>query len=169
MKIPGLIDTPTIINEKGAKQSDTPYRFDLIPHLALFKEAEILGKGAKKYGDWNWIGIPINEQINHAIQHIYAYLAGDTSDDHLGNASCRVHFALELQERDKQNNQRKLDLGKELIISEKLEELIEDVIDTDAAVKALRENDGNMTLEELKIKLGINDKQAKKTRKKGRS
>ena len=33
---------------------------------------------------------------NHAIQHLYAYLAGDTSDDHLAHAILRAMFAFEV-------------------------------------------------------------------------
>lgn len=93
--IPGLDpNTPIVVNEFGGKQSETPYRFDLIDPLALFRLAQVLGYGANKYDAWNWLGVPAIDSINHAIQHLYAYLAGDQSDDHLGHAFTRVHFAL---------------------------------------------------------------------------
>jgi hypothetical protein len=87
-------DAPTIQNERGAKESQTQYRFDLIDARALFRLAHILDYGAKKYGDNNWRGLPLDTNINHALIHIYAHLAGDTQDDHLGHALCRLHFAL---------------------------------------------------------------------------
>ena len=34
--------------------------------------------------------------MNHAVQHLYAYLAGDTSDDHLAHAILRAMFAFEV-------------------------------------------------------------------------
>ena len=34
--------------------------------------------------------------MNHAIQHLYAYLAGDTSDNHLAHAILRSMFAFEV-------------------------------------------------------------------------
>lgn len=87
-------ETETLSN--GAKQSKALGRFDLFPAFALAKGAEILNIGAIKYGEENWRGIPIRDNVNHALAHLYAYLVGDTSEDHLGNAFCRTAFALEL-------------------------------------------------------------------------
>lgn len=92
-------DAPTVVNERGAKQAASPYRFDLIPPEALFALAEVLAQGAAKYGEWNWRGLTINDQLNHLLVHVYAYLAGDPSDDHLAHALCRAVFALSLQRR----------------------------------------------------------------------
>lgn len=92
-------DQPTVENAAGGRQAFTPYRFDLLPAQALFDVSEILAQGALKYGEWNWLKIPEREHINHALQHIFAYLGGDTQDDHLGHAACRVLFALELMRR----------------------------------------------------------------------
>lgn len=86
-------DIPSVYNEKGAGQSDLPYRFDLIDGPALFKMAEVLSEGAKKYGENNWRGIEMEDHLNHLIAHAYAYLAGDTSDDHLSHIMCRAMFA----------------------------------------------------------------------------
>jgi hypothetical protein len=83
----------TTVAENGGKQSDIPYRFDLIDGPAMFAMAEVLDAGAKKYGENNWRLIPINEHLNHMIAHAYAYLAGDTSDDHLSHILCRATFA----------------------------------------------------------------------------
>jgi hypothetical protein len=102
MKIPGVgPETPTVTNEKGGKQSDTPYGLNLIPPLAILAESKVLKTGAEKYGEGNWKKIEIKDHLNHALQHIYAYLAGDRSDNHLANLACRAHFALELEEEEK--------------------------------------------------------------------
>lgn len=99
MQIKGLSpDQPTTENSAGGKQSASPYRLDLIPPLAILRESEVLATGAKKYGENNWKKIEIKDHLNHILQHVYAYLAHDASDDHLANISCRAHFALELQE-----------------------------------------------------------------------
>lgn len=97
--IPGVgPDAPKTENEYGGRQSQSPYRFDLIDPAALFAMAEILAKGAQDYGEDNWRAISAVENVNHAIQHLYAYLAGDTQEgdpeQHLRRAFCRVHFAL---------------------------------------------------------------------------
>lgn len=86
-------DTETHVNEKGGRQSLIPVRFDLIDAKALFKMAEVLHEGAKKYGEDNWRLIPIEEHLNHMIMHAYAYLAGDRSDEHLSHIMCRATFA----------------------------------------------------------------------------
>lgn len=87
-------DAPVITNEKGAKQSDSPYRLDLVDPKALLAIGAVLKEGAAKYGEENWRGIDLNDHINHALVHIYAYLAGDTSDDHIEHAATRMIFAL---------------------------------------------------------------------------
>lgn len=87
-------DAPTIINDKGGKQSELTLRFDLLDTKAMFQLASILHQGAQKYGDNNWRNIPAQDHINHALVHIFAYLQHDTQDDHLGHAFCRLMFAL---------------------------------------------------------------------------
>jgi len=98
--IPGVgPDAPPYTNERGGKQSATPYRFDLIDARAMFRLAEITGYGASKYGADNWRKLDIEDNINHAIQHLYAWLAGDRQDDHLAHAFCRCMFATAQDER----------------------------------------------------------------------
>lgn len=87
-------DTPTRVSENGAKQSDIPYRFDLIDGNALAVIAKVLKTGAEKYGENVWRLMTIEEQLNHMIAHAYAYLSGDRSDDHLSHVACRALFAL---------------------------------------------------------------------------
>lgn len=86
-------DAPTVVNENGAKQSKVLYRFDLLDPQAMFKMTEVLKHGADKYGANNWHGISVEDHLNHMLIHTYAYLAGDTSDDHLSHIMCRSMFA----------------------------------------------------------------------------
>jgi hypothetical protein len=72
----------------------------------MFAAAEVAKYGAEKYGetlfDRNYKKIPPEEHVNHAIQHLFAYLAGDESDDHLSHAILRAMFAFEVDhERDR--------------------------------------------------------------------
>lgn len=90
-------NAPTITNDKGGKQSQLSYRFDLLDTKAMFQLASILHQGAIKYGDNNWRNIPAQDHINHALVHIFAYLHHDTQDDHLGHAFCRLMFALDTE------------------------------------------------------------------------
>jgi hypothetical protein len=94
--LPCPFNGPTVQNERGGKQSELQYRFDLIPVRAIFKVAHILHGGAVKYGEWNWTNISPSDHINHALTHLYGWLAGDKSEDHIGNATCRLLFAKHL-------------------------------------------------------------------------
>lgn len=86
-------DEPTVVNEKGGKQSRVMYRFDLLDPHAMFEMTKVLDEGAKKYGENNWHNIPVQDHLNHLIIHAYAYLAGDQSDEHLSHIMCRAMFA----------------------------------------------------------------------------
>lgn len=96
-------DAPVITNKNGGKQSDTPYGFHLLPISALFDAAKVAKYGADKYGETfserNYTKIDTIEHLNHAIQHIYAFLAGDKQDDHLGHAIVRLMFAFDVEKR----------------------------------------------------------------------
>jgi hypothetical protein len=85
------------VNERGGKQSATIYRFYLMDPAAMFNLAEVLGYGAAKYGIDNWRNITTQEHLNHLLQHVYAWLAGDKQDNHLGHALCRAMFALAME------------------------------------------------------------------------
>lgn len=70
--------------ESGAVRDEVKPRYDLIPLEGLRRLALIYDEGAKKYGDYNWHkGMPISDTINHAVEHLYRYLAGDITEDHL--------------------------------------------------------------------------------------
>lgn len=93
---------PTVVNEHGGKQSQVLYRFDLVDPIAIFEMTKVLKKGAEKYGEENWRQIPVRDHLNHLLIHVYAYLAGDTQDDHLSHALCRAMMAVAL---DKANGE----------------------------------------------------------------
>lgn len=90
-------DAPVVVNEKGGKQSDSPYAFHMIPTSAMFAAAEVCAYGANKYGETidnrNYTKIPTEEHINHAVAHLLAHLAGDRQDSHLSHAIVRCMFA----------------------------------------------------------------------------
>ena len=99
-------DVPTVTNENGGRQSATPYAFHFLPPHAVFAAAEVAKYGAERYGetllDRNYKKISAEEHVNHAIQHLFAYIAGDESDDHLSHAILRAMFAYEVDhERDR--------------------------------------------------------------------
>ena len=94
-------DAEIVTLPNGAKQSKVEERFDLLDGKAMFRLAYVIGYGATRYEPNNWRGIPLEDHLNHALMHLFAYLAGDTQDDHLGHALCRLHFAVAVEEQGK--------------------------------------------------------------------
>lgn len=98
-------DAPVTVNDQGGKQSCIHYGFHLLPASAMFDAAFVAQYGADKYGETfdnrNYTKISTVDHLNHAIQHIYGFLAGDTQDDHLGHAIVRLMFAYDVNERNK--------------------------------------------------------------------
>jgi len=96
-------DVPVVYNDKGAGQSHSPYRFDLLPPLACADIAEIMAHGAVKYGEGSYLNIDAKDHLNHAMQHIFAFQTGDTQEgeviEHAKHAACRMLFWLECLER----------------------------------------------------------------------
>jgi hypothetical protein len=63
-------------------------RYDLISPIGLEAVARTCAEGAAKYSDFNWEkGMPVGDLLNHALRHVYKYLAGDRSEDHLPHAA----------------------------------------------------------------------------------
>ena len=89
------MDEPTAVTHfpSGAVRSSdaSDVRFDLITPIGLRRLAETCAEGARKYGDHNWEnGIPASEMLNHAIRHLYLWLSGDHSEDHLAHAAWNI-------------------------------------------------------------------------------
>ncbi len=85
--------------DSGAKRQELEPRFDLISPNALRRLAMTTAEGAKKYGEHNWRnGIPSSNLLNHAINHIYEYIAGDRSEDHLAHGLWELMAAIENNE-----------------------------------------------------------------------
>lgn len=97
-------DAPTVKSAQGGKASKVRARMDLLPPAALYELAVLIKEGAEKYGEWDWLGVSIPEQLNHSMIHWVAYMAGDTQEGQLGHLlrhACRSLFALELALRER--------------------------------------------------------------------
>lgn len=90
----GYFSEEITTNDRGGSQSRTRAAFHLIPSIVLFKLGETLNMGEKKYGRNNWQKISVEDHLNHAIQHIYGFLGGDSTEDHLTHALARLCFSL---------------------------------------------------------------------------
>lgn len=70
-------------------------RYDLIPPKGVEAVAAACAEGAARYGDWNWeAGMPAADILNHALRHVYKFLDGDRSEDHLGHAAWNFMAAI---------------------------------------------------------------------------
>lgn len=72
-------------------QDDKP-RYDLLDRAFLKRWAELMARGAKKYGENNWrqaSGEPELQRFRaSALRHVFQWLDGDTTEDH----ACAVAF-----------------------------------------------------------------------------
>lgn len=66
-------------------QKDKP-RYDLIDRPFLRRWAELMARGAEKYGENNWRKAATEEELTRfqssATRHLFQWLEGDTSEDH---------------------------------------------------------------------------------------
>jgi hypothetical protein len=95
----------------GAVRSDTfeEFRYDLVSPIGLREIARACSEGARKYSDFNWEkGMPVNDLLNHAIAHVYQFLAGDRSEPHLGHAAWNLLAAIHSHELWPDLNEGKL-------------------------------------------------------------
>lgn len=82
-------------------------RYDLISPIGLRRLAETCHEGAVKYSDYNWEkGMPIADLVNHAVAHLYAYMSGDRSEDHLAHAAWNCLGACHSEEQWPQLNKQ---------------------------------------------------------------
>ena len=78
-----------------ARRSDRKPRFDLIPFEFLEAVAEVLTRGAARYGPYNWKRGRKDFFIdawNHAFVHLQKFKEGDKNEDHLAHLGCNVAF-----------------------------------------------------------------------------
>jgi len=74
-------------------------RYDLISPIGLERLAQTYAEGAVKFGAFNWEnGMPVTDLLNHAIAHVYKFLRGDRSEDHLAHAAWNLLGAIHSME-----------------------------------------------------------------------
>lgn len=96
----------------GVKNDQDKIRVDLLSSIALFKIAQVMTFGAKKYAAHNWRGgIAWSRVLGAALRHLLAYLGGQDKDpetglSHLSHLGCCVMFLLEYEETHRELDDR---------------------------------------------------------------
>lgn len=79
-----------VTNNNGGKQSKNEYLWTDFCPKAMLRVAKLSSAGCEKYGKDNWKKISKIDHINHALSHLFLYLAGDKKEDHLAHCAWRV-------------------------------------------------------------------------------
>jgi hypothetical protein len=74
--------------------------YELLPPRAVKRLAVHLERGAKKYAPNNYLkGLPLERFLQSGLRHLFQYLGGDRTEDHLAAALFNVSGAIETEER----------------------------------------------------------------------
>lgn len=83
-------------------QDDKP-RYDLIDRAFLKRWAELMARGAKKYGENNWRKAAGEAELRRfqasATRHLFQWLDGDLSEDHAAAVAFNLAGAEMVKER----------------------------------------------------------------------
>lgn len=91
------VDEKLVTFETGATRTTSTemYAYARISPIALRALARAYAEGKKKYEAFNCErGMSVELLLEHAIDHIYSFLEGDRSEDHLGHCLWNVAMAI---------------------------------------------------------------------------
>jgi hypothetical protein len=93
--------------ESGAKRdpNTSKGRYDLLSPLFLKRLALHTQKGGQIRGDRDWeTGMPMDAVLDSAIRHLFNFLEGDRSEDHLAAAAWNVMNLIHVEEQIERGN-----------------------------------------------------------------
>lgn len=75
-------------------------RYDLLPAHAIRRLAKHFENGARKYGERNWEkGQPLSRYLDSAMRHLFCYLEGDRSEDHMSACAWNCMAFIETEKK----------------------------------------------------------------------
>lgn len=79
-------------------------RYDLISIHGLKRLADLMARGAKKYGERNWEkGQPVSRFYESLFRHLIAYREGDRSEDHLAAITFNTFGIIHMEEENRED------------------------------------------------------------------
>jgi hypothetical protein len=103
------------------------YLFPPMVGLVTAIIAGVMKEGFDKYGAYNWErGMPIGDILNHGLRHIFQYLSGDRSEDHLAHAAWNLFASMHMEESHPEldHGLRPVKVNTEPMTSEEFEKIL---------------------------------------------
>lgn len=73
-------------------------RYDLVSPIGYKRQAELMARGAVKYGERNWeLGQPASRFLSSLMRHVENYRLGDRAEDHLAAVAYNVYALMHFE------------------------------------------------------------------------
>lgn len=99
--------------EEARKHDGEKTRYDLLPAGPLHEVAEVFTFGAKKYSDYNYLGLDQARIFAALLRHVFAWWRGEELDEetgksHLVHATCCVLMLRHQETQDVVRNRNEI-------------------------------------------------------------